>query len=107
MAKTIAEADCGVKMYIDSEDIEDFADEFEVTAQGVYCMIAAFPEDEDEEKGGFFIFCENKKFAKAVEEDFNELLEDEDFEDYFIRATVFRKGKVVFVGSEDVLNKVN
>lgn len=99
MAQTLDEAGHYVEMYIDSEDIEDFADDFEITAQCVYCIIET---EDDDDNGGYFIFCESKKSAKAIEADCNELVDDEDVED----ITVYRKGKVVFVGSEDILNKV-
>lgn len=97
-----------VEVSIDKDDIEDFADEVDVTCKGVYCIMLATPEaDEDEQKSGIFAFCENKKSAKAIEDDFKDLLDDEDFEDYLIRATVERKGTVVFLGCEDVLDHFN
>lgn len=101
--------DYAVEMCTDNEEIEDFGDEFDIKSKGVYCILTAYPDsdddDDDEElKMGWFVFCDKKKTAKEIEDDFNDLLDDEDYEDVFVRATVERKGKVVFIGCEDVLD---
>ena len=107
MAQLLDEDGYYVELYLDESDIEDIAEEFEISRQGVYCMLGAFPEeDEDEEKGGFFVFCDKTKNAKEVEEDLNDVFDDLEDEFGFSRMTVVRDGEVVFFGNEGMWEKL-
>ena len=103
LAKNYDEKGYEVEMIVDSEDINDFADEVEIKGKAIYCLVAVTPNDgEDHEKFGVYIYCNDNDSAIKMEEDLAEFVSNnEDFREDIIRHTVNRKNNVVFIGSEN------
>ena len=80
LAKFFVEEDYYASLNFDSDDIEYYADAFDVSPRGIDYVVYASDWD-DNYKSGCFMYCESNKKAKKLVED----LEDnfEDFEDDF------------------------
>ena len=103
LAKNYDAKDYAVKMCVDDEEIKEFADEFEVRSKGIYCIVVVVPNNGDDyDKMGIFIYCNDNDSAEKMAEDLEKYVNsNEDFKEETLRETVDRKGKVVFIGSED------
>ena len=103
LAKQFDEKDYAVKMFVDDEEIKDFADEFEVSSKGIYCIIVVAPNNGDDyEKAGIFVYCNDNKFAEKTADDLEDYARyNEDFKEEIKRQTVNIDGKIVFIGCED------
>ena len=102
LANVLIEEDYHVSITVEKDDIDMLADEMEVKANGITCMLYAQPDDYNDERSGFFIFCESTKIARDMKEDLESYLEKDEFDDGIIRATVEVSGSTVFVGCKDV-----
>ena len=103
LAKSYDAKEYAVKMYVDDEEIKEFADEFEVRSKEVFCIVAVAPNNGDDyDKMGIFIYCNDNDSAEKMAEDLEQYVNsNEDFKEEILREIVDRKGKVVFIGSED------
>ena len=104
LAKVLQEENYYVDFLIESDDIEECADEFDAKDDGIDGIMIAEPEDWDDEKVGLVFFCDSTKSAKALEESLKEYIKDMDEDDYiyFKRGIVTRVDDTVFMGCEDV-----
>lgn len=102
IARQFEEKDYWVEINIDDDDIQDWADEFEIRSKGIECVLLITPDDgSDDYKGGIFIFFEDTQTANTAEKDIKKEIEkDNSFADYITRCIVKRNGTLVFVGSE-------
>lgn len=108
VAKDLEEKGYYVDIAINEEDIEDFADELNVSNKGVESVLYFEPEEDDYEKAGVMFFCESNKIAKALAKDLKDYAEKmtEDDYIYFKRALVKRSGNVIFFGYEDIWGEI-
>lgn len=97
------------QLLVDSSDIEEFADEFNVRETDIEWIIAIEAEDwQDYDKMGILIYASNKKSAKEMQQDLEDYMEDNEVEmEEVKRPTVERNGKYVFIGSEVVWEHLN
>ena len=102
IARQFEEKDYWVDINIEDDDIQDWADEFEIRSKGIECVLFVTPDDgSDDYKAGIFIFFEDTQTANTAEKDIKEEIEkDDSFADYITRCIVKRDGTLVFVGSE-------
>ena len=103
LAKRYDTKEYAVEMFVDDEKINDFADEFEVRSKGIYCIVAVVPNNGDKyDKAGIYIYCNDNDSAEKMVEDLEQYANsNEEFKEEILRQIVDRKGKVVFIGSED------
>lgn len=103
LAKRYDTKEYAVTMIVDDEDIKNFADKFEVRSKGIYCIVAVVPNNGDDyDKMGIYVYCNDNDSAEKMVEDLEQYVNsDEDFKEEILRQIVDRKGKVVFIGSED------
>lgn len=92
-----------VQMIVDDETIKEVADDFEIRAAGIYCMVAVIPDNGDnDEELGVFLYCDSNDVAKNVFEDLNKFADSsEDFKEDYDRGIVEKSNTVVFIGCED------
>jgi hypothetical protein len=103
LAKSYDAKEYAVKMFVDDEEIKEFADELEVRSKGIYCIVAVAPNNgDDDDKMGVYIYCNDNDSAEKMVEDLEQYAKNnEDFKEEILRQIVDRKGNVVFIGSED------
>lgn len=96
-----------VSILVDDTGIEEIADEFEISAKGIYCVMVVVPDDgEAVRKTGLFIYCETTEMAEKSAEELEDFIEDnEDFEKNTARGVVEIDKKLVFIGSEETWEK--
>ena len=91
--------DAQIFIMMSEGDIESLAKSFDISDKGVYAVL----EIETNDDGlAYVIYCEKTSQAKDVEEDCSDFLDELDEDDYIVK----RSGKVVFVGSEDILDEI-
>lgn len=103
LAKALDAEDYTVQMMVDDEQIGDVADELEIRAKGITCVLPACPnEGKDDDKIGIFIFCDSTDIAEDMIEDLEAFADkEEDLLDNIVRCIIERSGKMVFIGCED------
>ena len=106
LVKNLRKNGYSISMSVDDEDLEGFAEWMDVNVdeKDVICVIVAYEADEDEDEDedpepGYFVYCKNKKTAKALLADIEEAMDEGDDDE----SIIVRKGKVVYYGPEDVL----
>ena len=102
LVKNLRKNGYSISMTVDEESIEDTIDDmdFEIDEEKIICIIEATDEDEEY---GTFIYCKNKKTAKDLMTELEDLMSDDDYEDYFEDYTLVKKGKAVYFGTEGLL----
>ena len=94
----LGEKDYGIYFMINEDDIEEMANEIDVSSRGVEYLIYVEPDKYYDERAGVFIFCEDKQSADKLEA----TLEDNaDEKNHITRDIVVRKGLMIFYGCED------
>ena len=91
--------DAQIFIMMSKEDIESLAKSFDISDKGVYAVLEIETSDDGM---AYVIYCEKTSQAKDVEEDCSDFLDELDEDDYIVK----RSGKVVFVGSEDILDEI-
>ncbi len=109
VAKNFDKKDYEVVVAVDNEDINDFADEFEIRGKEIRCIVAVCPNDGyDDEKMGVFIYCNDGSSAKKMVEDLEEFIDkNKDFDEEIIRCVIKKDGDLVFIGCEDAWEELN
>lgn len=99
-----------VEVSVDNERIEEIADKFEIRSKGIICVVAVIPTDsegnQDIDKMGVFIYCDDDDFAEKVFEDLQKFSSGEEFKEAVVRGTVEREGKLVFSGCIDAWEEI-
>ena len=103
-AKQLDEKDYFVSLTVDEGSIKSFGKTLGIKISGVSSYLYAFPEDGNQEKGGYLFYCDKTENAKDLERELEDLLDEKEF--YFKRGTIKRSGKIVFIGCEDVWEDV-
>ena len=103
LADQFEEKNYDVGIAIDDDEIKELANEIDIRAKGIKYILHVAPQEEDEwDRWGIFIFCEDIKTAKNAAEGLREYIdENEDFKEEVARAIVEQEGALVFVGCED------
>lgn len=112
IARDMDEKSYDSQILVDSKDIEDFADEFNIREMDIEWIVAIEAEDwQDYDKVGVLIYTSDRKSAKEMHQDLEEYMdENKDDMEEVKRPIVERSGKYVFIGSEivwDLLNGIN
>ena len=101
--KLVKEYGDDVEIYImmGEDSIQYIAKTFDIDDDGVYAVVEVETSDDGI---AYVIYCEKTSQAKDVEKDCEDALEkfEDDADDYVVK----RNGKVVFIGHEDILDKL-
>ena len=93
---------------LDDDEAQPYFRTFKISLPDCDEILMAYDKDTEDDLVIIF-YCETKADAKDLEADFNDVLEDEDLEDYvdaiFAKSPeVYRSGKVVCVGSSKAID---
>ena len=113
LAEALQEEDYTVSFLVDSEDIRDFAKEYDIEYKGIEYILCVTPENSysyavyQPREIGYFIYCEKTNGAKEMVDDIEKIARNSDFDENISEFTVERKGKVVFFGSSEIWDEMN
>ena len=103
IVNVLDEMDCEVNVILDSEVLEDYADEFDLYSAQIKAIIVTKPRTVESGILGCFIICDNTRSSKRVEEQLIDFLdEDDEFRESIEKETVERFRAIAFIGTKDI-----
>ena len=95
-----------VLVYRSEGEIDEMAKDFGISDEGLRAILVIELENPEtlEEKWAFVFYCEKSSQAKEVEEDCLDKLVGAEFAD--LGYVVERSGKAVFIGEEEIFEKI-
>ena len=112
VAQALEEEKYDTEITADPDDMRDVASEYGASKKGMVWMMSIRTErdeddsifDYDDYEYGMLIYCKKDSIAKDLQKSIEKYFEDQEDEEYFNRKniSVERKGKYVFLGSEEI-----
>ena len=94
--------DFEVKMFVDDEEIRNFAKEFEISARGIYCVISVVPDNgNDFYRSGIYMYFDDADVAKDTTNDLYRCADTKNFSKNVISFTIKQSENLVFIGCEN------
>lgn len=103
LADLFNEKNYEVKMFVDNEDLEAFSSSFEVSVDGIRCVISVVADNgSDYQRSGIFIYFDSTDAATRASQGLENCAAKNNFKENVASFTVKKLCGLVFIGCEDL-----